>query len=133
VSEQVAVTMDWLPTLLSLAGATPHPAYPPDGIDLSATLRSPASTAERALFWRMLYRNQRSLRAGHWKYLSVEGNEFLFDLAEDSRERANRKHDEAARFAQMKAQWSAWNESMLPLPASQRPYFSEKDLAGYHP
>jgi arylsulfatase A-like enzyme len=42
VTDQVTITMDWLPTLLS-AAAKPDPAYPPDGIDLLPTL-----TATRA-------------------------------------------------------------------------------------
>ena len=32
--DQVAITMDWLPTLLAAAGASPDPAFPPDGINL---------------------------------------------------------------------------------------------------
>jgi arylsulfatase A-like enzyme len=31
VSEQVAISMDWLPTLLAAAGSAPDPQYPPDG------------------------------------------------------------------------------------------------------
>ena len=34
VSTQVAITMDWLPTFLEMAGSAPDPAYPPDGISL---------------------------------------------------------------------------------------------------
>ena len=35
----------------------------------------------RELFWKMLYRNQKALRTGDWKYLSIERDEFLFNLA----------------------------------------------------
>ena len=37
-SEQVTITMDWLPTLLAAAGAAPDPDYPPDGINLLPVL-----------------------------------------------------------------------------------------------
>ncbi len=37
----------------------------------------------------MLFRNQKAMRSGSWKYLSVDGDEFLFDLSQDERERAN--------------------------------------------
>jgi len=47
----------------------------------------------RELFWKMLYRNQKALRTGDWKYLSIERDEFLFNLAKDERERA--KHRDA--------------------------------------
>src|SRR5438046_7411552 len=33
-SDQVAISMDWLPTLLAAAGAASDPAFPPDGMDL---------------------------------------------------------------------------------------------------
>src|SRR5215467_13329801 len=38
VSEQVMISMDWLPTLLAAAGTQPDPAYPPDGEDLLPVL-----------------------------------------------------------------------------------------------
>ena len=31
ITEQVAISMDWLPTLLGLGGVQPDPMYPPDG------------------------------------------------------------------------------------------------------
>src|SRR6476659_3367982 len=33
-NDQVAISMDWLPTLMSAAGIQPDPAYPSDGINL---------------------------------------------------------------------------------------------------
>ena len=132
VTEQVAITMDWLPTLLTLGLAAGDADYPPDGIDLSAVLRGGRLVTPRTLFWRMFYRNQAAIRAGDWKYLRMGTNEFLFDLATDPRERANRRKDEPRHFAELKAQWEAWSTTMLPLPASQRPYFDGGDLAGYH-
>ena len=45
----------------------------------------------------MSHRQQRALRDGDWKYLSVDGHEYLFDLSADERERANRAGDEPAR------------------------------------
>jgi arylsulfatase A-like enzyme len=131
-TNQVAITMDWLPTFLSLAQTTHAPEFPPDGVDLSAVLRGGRAIVPRTLFWRLRYRTQAALRAGDWKYLSIDGNEFLFDLASDPRERANRRQGEPQRFAQLQAQWQAWNAQMLPLPAVQRPYIDSKELAGYH-
>jgi arylsulfatase A-like enzyme len=132
VTQQVAITMDWMPTLLTLGAAAAHPEYPTDGMDLSETLRGTDAIAPRTLCWRMAYRNQAAIRAGDWKYLRIGANEFLFDLAADARERANRRSDEPQRFADLKAQWQSWNATMLPLPNSQRPYFDGGDLAGYY-
>src|SRR3954447_2210305 len=38
VSQQVMITMDWMPTLLATAGTRPDPAYPSDGEDLAAAI-----------------------------------------------------------------------------------------------
>jgi arylsulfatase A-like enzyme len=132
VTQQVAITMDWMPTLLALGAAAADPDYPADGMDLSETLRGAAASAPRTLFWRMAYRNQAAIRAGDWKYLRIGANEFLFDLATDARERANRRSDEPQRFAELKAQWETWSASMLPPLSLRQPYFDGRDLAGYY-
>ena len=46
--EQVAISMDWLPTLLAAAGTAPDPAYPPDGINLLPMLTQNAALRLRA-------------------------------------------------------------------------------------
>jgi arylsulfatase A-like enzyme len=91
-----------------------------------------AAIAPRTLFWRMAHRNQAAIRAADWKYLRIGTNEFLFDLATDVRERANRRRDEPRRFADLKAQWESWNADMLPVPLTQRPHLGGGDLAGYY-
>jgi arylsulfatase A-like enzyme len=113
VTAQPTVTMDWVATFLDLAGVRPHPDYPLDGISLKKTLANPKAIAKRDLFWKMLYRDQKAVRSGDWKYLSAEGNEFLFNLAADERERANYAKREPKRFAEMKQKYQDW-EAQLP-------------------
>jgi arylsulfatase A-like enzyme len=48
-SEQVAISMDWLPTLFDAAGAAPDPAYPSDGMNLLPGLTSNAEPVARKL------------------------------------------------------------------------------------
>jgi arylsulfatase A-like enzyme len=60
----------------------------------------------------MLFRDQKALRAGDWKYLSVEGDEFLFNLAKDQRERANVARRDPKRLAAMRARYRAWEEAL---------------------
>jgi hypothetical protein len=64
----------------------------------------------------MKYRSQRAARSGVWKYLSIEGNEFLYDLSQDSRERANRRHRDPERFRELKAAYSEWEAGLPPTP-----------------
>jgi len=111
-SAQVAITMDWVATFLDAAGVKPHPDYPLDGVSLLPVLKNPAKTIARELYWKMLFRDQKALRAGDWKYLSVDGNEFLFDLAQDPRERANFARRDRERLETMRARYLAWEEAL---------------------
>jgi hypothetical protein len=56
------------------------------------------------------------LRAGAWKYLRVDGHDYLFDLSADERERANRAPLEPERLAAMRSAWEAWNAGMPAIP-----------------
>jgi arylsulfatase A-like enzyme len=107
---QLAITMDWVATFLDAAGVAPHPDYPLDGVSLLK------ETPGRELFWRMKFRDQKAMRSGKWKWLSIEGNEFLFDLSRDERERANLAKREAQRSEDMRRRYRAWEESMPPIP-----------------
>ncbi len=44
VSQQVTMSMDWLPTLTAAAGTAPDPAYPSDGINLLPQLTAGGSS-----------------------------------------------------------------------------------------
>jgi arylsulfatase A-like enzyme len=116
VTSQIAVTMDWVATFLAAAGVKPHRDYPLDGLDLAPVLRSPAATVHRELYWRMKYRKQRAVRSGDWKYLSMDGYEYLFNLARDGRERANLARREPARLEALRAKYEAWAASMPSIP-----------------
>jgi arylsulfatase A-like enzyme len=128
---QLAITMDWVATFLDAAGVAPHRDYPLDGLSLLPVLASPERTIERELYWRMKFRNQKAMRAGSWKYLSLDGDEFLFDLAADQRERANRGRAEPARLAAMRERYAAWEATIPPLPpeATFSIPFTRADLA----
>jgi arylsulfatase A-like enzyme len=116
VSGALSLTMDWTATFLAAAGVAPHPDHPLDGVDLLAW----PATAERELFWRMKYRDQKAMRAGTYKYLSLEGNEFLFDVARDARERANLARREPERLAAMRTRYRQWEAAVPPIPADAK-------------
>jgi len=130
VTAQHCMTMDWSATILDLAGARPDPAYPLDGVSLAPVLREPERTCARPLHWRMNHRGQRALRDGDWKYLRVDGHDYLFNLAADERERANRAGREPARLGELRDAWEAWNETMPPIPddATVSLGYSVKDM-----
>ena len=113
-TEQVAMTMDWLPTLLAAAGVSPASAYPPDGVNLLPLLTQNAAPVERKLFWRYKANAQRAARVGEYKYLKILDNTFLFNVVEDPMERANLKERRKDIYDRMTAEWYAWNATMLP-------------------
>lgn len=133
VSEQVMISMDWAPTLLAAAGLEMDPAYPADGCDLLPHITSATTPQPRKLYWRYKAGAQRAVRDGDWKYLSIAGNEFLFDVVRDPRERANLKDRRSDIFEPLKADWETWNENMLPdRPGPARHYNTGDRLADHY-
>jgi len=113
-SDQVAISMDWVPTLLAAAGSQPDPGYPLDGLSLLPQLTANAPPVPRKLFWRYHYNQQRAVRDGDMKYLRIAGNEFLFNVADDPLERANLKQRNPDVYRRLVADYEAWNATMLP-------------------
>jgi arylsulfatase A-like enzyme len=115
-SAQTCMTMDWSATMLDAAGVASHADYPLDGRSLMSLLHDANEIDEPPLFWRMNHRGQRAMRQGVWKYLRVDGNDYLFDLSQDERERSNRGGVEPDRLAAMRHAWEQWNASMPVIP-----------------
>ena len=113
-TNQVGISMDWLPTLLAAAGTAPDPAFPSDGINLLPVLASNAATVERNLFWRYKANAQRAALSGEYKFLKILENTFLFNVVEDPMERANLKERHKEIYDRLVKMWLAWNAKMLP-------------------
>ena len=63
-------------------------------------------------------RTRRPRGAGRYKYLSINGNEYLFDIVADPQERANLAKRMPAKFAELKGSFDSWNEGMIPYDKS---------------
>jgi arylsulfatase A-like enzyme len=130
--DQVAITMDWMPTLLAAAGASTDPAFPSDGINLLPMLTQNAAPVDRRLFWRYKANAQRAARDGNFKFLKILDNTFLFNVVEDPMERANLKERRKDIYERMVAEWRAWNASMLPeIDESSTDNFTGGELADH--
>jgi arylsulfatase A-like enzyme len=131
-SEQPAITMDWVPTLLAAAGVKADPAYPPDGMNLLPNLAQNAAPVPRKLYWRYKSHAQRAMRDGDMKYLKIANNTFLFNIVEDPLERANLKERQPEVYARLVAEYDAWNATMLPEnPGTNSDRFSARELADH--
>ncbi len=131
-TQQAAMSMDWMPTFLAMAGASPDPAFPTDGMDLGPSLAGIGKPAGRKLYWRYKRRQQRAMRDGDMKWLKINENEFLFDLAADPMERANLRNLQPAVFDRMRSEFAAWEKTMLPEdPATYSTSFGPAQLADH--
>ncbi|QZH73795.1 MAG: sulfatase-like hydrolase/transferase [Erythrobacter sp.] len=126
-SDTPALSMDFLPTFLAAAGSAPDPAFPSDGVDIRPALAGGAMP-ERTLFWRYLSGDQKAVRRGPFKYLSIRGNEFLFNVVDDPMERANLKTRMPDLFAELRDAFDAWNARMLNDPTARSYQFSPGEM-----
>ena len=85
-------------------------------VNCAGVLQDAAGTFDRPMFWRMNHRGQRALREGPWKYLRVDGHDYLFDIERDARERANLAQRDPDRLARMRSAWEAWAAGMPAIP-----------------
>jgi arylsulfatase A-like enzyme len=129
-STQHCLTMDWSATMLDAAGVAADARYPLDGVSMMPVLRDASQSFRRPMHWRMNHRGQSALRDGDWKYLQVDGNEYLFNIPADERERANHGKQQPERLAAMRDAWQAWNSTMPPIPedATVSLGYSVKDM-----
>lgn len=112
-----AMSMDWMPTLLALAGQS-LPEVVLDGIDLTGALTGLATAPDRTLYWRT--QDMAAVRRGRWKFVRDETLEYLFDLSSDPAERANRRLRDAVVHTEMREAFDLWNQQMLPVPDDAR-------------
>ena len=131
-TSQVAISMDWLPTLLAAAGTRPDFAYPSDGMNLLPFITEGATPVPRKLFGRYKANAQHAARDGDMKYLKILDNTFLFNVVEDPMERANLKERQPDVYSHMVEKWAAWNAVMLPeSDATYTDNFSGDELADH--
>ncbi|MEY2683443.1 MAG: hypothetical protein RJA09_587 [Pseudomonadota bacterium] len=130
VSAMPSLTMDWTATMLAAAGVQDSQTHPLDGVDLQPGLNNPSWQRPGTLAWRMKYRNQRALVHGGWKYLQIDGTDYLFNIDADERERANLAKRHPERLAELKALWEAWDAELPPIPEDARAYlaYTKQDI-----
>jgi len=106
VTDQTAMGMDLMPTVMELAGATLPANRKLDGISLASLLLHEQSLSPRKLFWAQ--GKDWAMRDGPWKLLNEGGTMYLFDLGKDLGE----QHDLSAQFPErvktMREDFQAW-------------------------
>ena len=117
-TKQVAITMDWTTTILSVGKAKANSNFPLDGINLMPIMTEKKKTVERTIYWRTFQRNkQKAIRDGKWKYLQDEKGEYLFDLLADLGEKNDLKEKQEVIFNRLKRKYAKWEKTVLkPIP-----------------
>lgn len=111
-SSQVTLSMDFLPTLASMAGLAVPDSYLPDGLDISPQLYG-AEPIARTVFWKTPG-EWRAAISYPWKYVQKGKFEYLYNLEVDPSERANFRLSAPDRFEDLKQQMDAWSDTVLP-------------------
>jgi arylsulfatase A-like enzyme len=83
-SSETLVSMDLVPTILSICQAKTPGDVEFDGLDFSKLLLEEAKLEERTIFWR--YQDQKAVRHKQWKLLVTEKDTALYDLEQDIKE-----------------------------------------------
>ncbi len=118
VTQQMAITMDWTTTILSVGDVKAQAGFPLDGINLLPVLTGKKKEIQRTLYWRTFQRTkQKAIRDGDWKYLKDEKGEYLFDMAVDQVERNDVKEKHQDVFNSLKKKYADWEKTVLePIP-----------------
>jgi arylsulfatase A-like enzyme len=111
VTDDLAITLDVMPTILAAANVPASTDRPLDGMNLLPLLTEGKSVGPRRLFWG--HANSRAMRDGMWKVvINAPGQKepALFNLTNDLAERGDLADQESARLKQMAAAIKAWEE-----------------------
>ncbi len=113
-SDQVTMTMDFLPTVLAAAGIEPPAGRRFDGVNLLPVWRGEREQFERTVYWRYKRgKNRRkAVRHGWMKYLWDNGQEGLYHLGEDVREERDLKEQMPEVAEELKAKLAEWEEEV---------------------
>lgn len=103
VTDQLAISLDLMPTALELAGAAPSAERKLDGLSLCPLLFERRSLGPRQLFW-----NGDAMRDGPWKLMLQSDGPKLFNLADDLAEQKDVAAQHPDRVKAMRAALDRW-------------------------
>ena len=117
VSHELTISIDLMPTILAMAGASIPEGHKLDGVNLLPVLLEGKSLGDRKLFF-----NGKAMRHGPWK-LIIGGRGAkgvgLYNLAEDLGEQNNLAEKHPQRVGRMRAALQAWQQDVTATATPQ--------------
>jgi N-acetylgalactosamine-6-sulfatase len=112
--DQVALTMDILPTMIAAAGVPSPRGRRFDGIDLLPHMKGRRPASPRTVFWRYkrAQARRKAVRSGDWKYINDSGKEMLFQIARDETEKNDLLSQEPRVAQDLKTKLAAWEKEV---------------------
>lgn len=114
VTDQLAISLDVMPTFLELAGVAASPDRPLDGVSLLPLLIGGKPMAPRQLFW-----DGNAMRDGSWKLMIVQGKPQLFNLNDDLGESRDVAAQNPERVSAMSAALQRWSKDVATNATTQ--------------
>jgi arylsulfatase A-like enzyme len=102
------------PTILALAGVQPPENLKLDGVDMTPVLAGDALQVRDRMFWQR--RDLKAARIGRWKWVSIAGEEALFDLEADLGERHDLSRQRPEKTAELRSAFTRWQAEMNAAP-----------------
>jgi len=118
VSDQACITFDFTASIARIAGVTPAPDQPFEGIDIVRHVAEGKPDFDRTLYWRKPRGTTlwKGVRDGSLKYVAENrgdtSREHLFDLASDVTEKIDLKTARPRDFARLKHLYDTWEETV---------------------
>ena len=113
-SSATILSMDILPTFLTLSQGSYISNLEFDGIDFSGHLMEDEPIGERTVFWR--YRNKKAVRNGEWKLLLTEKDTLLFNLSEDILETRDLSENKPEQVKELLKKLVDWEKDVGSVP-----------------
>ena len=131
VTDQLAISLDLMPTMLELAGAKLPAGHKLDGVSLVPLLLEAKPLGHRRLFW-----NGKAVRDGDWKLVvQAPGQKGvgLYDLSKDIGETTNLAEQHPDRVKEMLAALAAWKADVAATATRQPPPPAGADTGAKRP
>jgi arylsulfatase A len=106
-TDQTAISLDLMPTMLDLAGAEGPAGHQFDGESLRSTLLDGGKPVDRQLFWK-----GQAMRDGKWKLMIDRKTPRLYDLSTDIGEQTDLASEHPERVKTMLAALEAWKRDV---------------------